>query len=118
MAKEILELKRANLQLKAENNELIKQVETSKCDNNKHVEEINEMKKESSNLKEEIKSCKLENKDLKFNANKADKEIVEAKKSLQKMENIEKDNKRISDENLILKVNNQNENLWKIRLKT
>ena len=69
----------------------------TKCDKNKHVEDINKIKKESGNIKEEIKSCKLENKDLKFNANKADKETVDAKKALQKMENIEKENKKVYD---------------------
>ena len=104
MTKEIFQLKRENEQVKAEKNELIKQVEGSKFDNSKHVEEIYKVRKEISNLKEEIKSYKLENKKLQQNANEADKEIMSAKKALEKMECIESESKRISDENLINEI--------------
>ena len=50
MTKEIFQLKRENEQVKAEKNELIKQVEGSKFDNSKHVDEIYKVRKENSKL--------------------------------------------------------------------
>ena len=107
MAKEILELKNENAQLKEDNNILEQKIKGLEVEDKNQVVEICKIKKETTDLKDQIKTFKHEVLHLKSNASKTENELLVAEKALEKINDMEKLSKNVVEENKKLKANRE-----------
>ena len=82
-------------------------MEVIKVENEKLVGEITKIKKENTDLKDKSNAYKQEVQTLKCNASKTEKDLVAAQKALEKMDDMEKLNRNVVEENEILKANKE-----------